>query len=171
MRAERARVRLWRLDKSGFDAVAPGLERSVRRTRRAMALTLDHPSAEHYHLWRRRVKDLWLQIRLIQERCGGELATEEERLERLDGCLGEYHNCVLLASLLTAEPLAPRQATAQCLRLVRRYQEELRHELHPLAIEALEETPRRFVERARELWRLTKRRHTTTAPLAWQRTA
>jgi len=171
LKAEQARVREWRLDKSGFDAVAPGLERSVRLTRRAMGLTVERPSADHYHLWRRRVKALWLQVRLIQERCGGQLATEEEQLERLDGCLGEYHNCVVLAGVLTTEPLAPRQGTAQCLRLVRRYQEELRRELHPLAAEAFKETPRRFVRRTRDLWRLTKRRRTTTANSAWRRVA
>lgn len=171
LRAEQAHVRVWRLDKSGFDAVAPGLNRSMRRARRAMALTLEHPRAEHYHLWRRRVKDLWLQVRLIQERCGGQLATEADQLERLDGCLGEYHNCVLLAGVLTAEPLAPRQGTAQCLRVVRRYQEELRRELHPLAAETLKETPRQFVRRTRQLWRRAKRNRKTTTRLAWRRAA
>src|SRR5687768_3805004 len=102
---EQKRIRLWRLNASGFRAVAPGLERSVRRARRAMALALEQPTDEHYHVWRQRVKTLWLQVRVLQARCGGRLAREEAQLERLDGCLGEYHNCILLAEVLTTEPL------------------------------------------------------------------
>jgi hypothetical protein len=60
----------------------PGLKRSVRPTRRAMALTLEHPTDAHHHLWRRRVQDLWQQVRLLQARCGGQLAREDAELER-----------------------------------------------------------------------------------------
>lgn len=172
LRVEQSRTRLWRLEASGFRAIAPGLGRSVRRTRRAMALTLEQPTDEHYHLWRRRVKDLWLQVRLLQARCGGGLAREEAQLEQLDGYLGEYHNCLLLAAVLTAEPLASRQCTARCLRLVRRYQAELRSEIHPLARDTLREKPRRFVQRARQLWRLAKPpRRRIPAGSLWQRAA
>jgi CHAD domain-containing protein len=171
LRIEQNRTRLWRLEASGFYAVAPGLERSVRRTRRAMARTLEQPTDEHYHRWRRRVKDLWLQVRLLQARCGGGLAREEAQLEQLDGYLGEYHNCLLLAAVLTAEPLASRPRTARCVRLVRRYQAELRREIHPLARETLREKPRRFVQRARLLWRLAKPPRRIPAGSPWQRAA
>jgi CHAD domain-containing protein len=154
LRLEQGRIHLWRLRESGFSAVARGLESSVRRTRRAMTRALEQPTDRHYRQWRQRVKDLWLQVRLLEGRCGGRLAREESQLERLDDCLGEYLNCALLARVLTAEPLASRQETVTCLRLLRRYREELRREIGPLANITLSEKPRRFVRRVHRQWRL-----------------
>jgi CHAD domain-containing protein len=169
LRIEQHHARVWRLTESGFRAVGPGLERSVRRTRRAMAAVLEHPSEDHYHAWRRRVKDLWLQTRLIQARCGGRLRREEARLERLDGRLGEYHDCVLLAEVLTAEPLISRQQTARCLRLIRHHQKELRRQIHSLARKMFSETPRAFVRRARHCWRVAEpSRRVRTAKATWR---
>jgi hypothetical protein len=172
LHVEQKRTRQWELRAPGFRALAPGLEKSVRRCRRAMVRARLHPTDEHYHVWRHRVKDLWLQVRLIQARCGGRLAADEARLERLDGCLGEYHNCVLLARILAAEPLTSRQRTAGCLRLIRRYQEDLRREIHPLASEIHRETPRQFVQRVHRLWRSASAatRPSEAGPV-WQRAA
>jgi hypothetical protein len=173
LHGEQKCTRLWDLRAPGFRAVAPGLERSVRRCRRAMLRARRHPTDEHYHVWRQRVKDLWLHVRLIQARCGRRLAREEAQLDRLDGCLGEYHNCVLLARILAAEPLTTRQRTARCLRLIRCYQEDLRREIHPLASEIHREKPRQFVQRVHRLWRLanTSTRTTAEAGPVWQRAA
>jgi hypothetical protein len=49
LRAEQQRSGLWRLDESGFRAVAPGLKESVRRTHRAMERALRHPTYARYH--------------------------------------------------------------------------------------------------------------------------
>jgi hypothetical protein len=154
VRIEQGRIHLWRLEDAGFSAVAPGLESSVRQTRRAMTRALEQPTDQHYRQWRQRVKDLWLQVRLLEGRCGEGLAREERQLERLDGCLGEYLNCALLARVLTTEPLASRQGTVTCLRLLRRYREELRREIGPLANQTSSEKPRRFVRRVHRLWHL-----------------
>src|SRR5262252_663537 len=57
LRAERERVRRWRLRAEGFRAVAPGLKQSVRRARDAMITAWLRPTAAHHHRWRRHVKD------------------------------------------------------------------------------------------------------------------
>jgi len=167
LRSERRRVRRWRLKTSGSRAIMPGLAKSGRRARQALALAIDSPTIDHYHLWRRRVKDQWLQIRLIETRCGKALAADERQLEALDGCLGEYHNCVLLQSLFVANSFVPRQETAQCLRVLRRYQIELREQALMLGRTIYREPRRAFVRRVREHWRLAKRRdarrHTRTS--------
>lgn len=154
LRAELTRSRRWRLRKDGFRGVAPGLEQSVRRSRRAMKVALECPTNAHYHAWRQRVKDLWLQVRILQARCGGALAAFERQLEKLDGCLGEYHNCALLQDVLVEEAFLSRPHTARCLRLIRRYQRELRSEAVTLGAEVHREKPRRFIQRLRRLWRL-----------------
>jgi CHAD domain-containing protein len=170
LRAERARVGGLTLDAHGVHAIAPGLERSYRRARKTMARVILEPSTENYHVWRQRVKDLWFQIRLIEGRCGKRLRREERRLEALDGCLGECHNVDLLERVVMNEALVSRRQAARCLRLLRRYQGELRHRAVTLGSAIFEEKPRRFARRVRLLWRSAK----VTAPVSekpWRRAA
>lgn len=153
LRAVQRRPWRCRFDRDGIQAIAPGLAHSIRRSRRAMGGALDRPTNEHYHVWRQRVKDLWLQVRLIEPCAGGQLADYERVLERLDGCLGEYHNCVLLTDVLVSEGLVTRLQTAHCLRLIRRYQADLRREARTLASAVDKDTPRAMVDRVKRLWR------------------
>ncbi|HLG57489.1 MAG TPA: CHAD domain-containing protein [Vicinamibacterales bacterium] len=169
---ERRALGRWRLDQSGFRAIAPGLGKSVRSSRRAMALALAHPSIEHYHTWRQRVKDQWLHVRLLQARCANGLARDERRLEALDGCLGEYHDCALLQNVLTSDSALDRSDAARCLRLVRRYQRELRAKARTLGRAIHRETPRRFVKRVKRHWRSARRaRGAAERSTSWQRAA
>jgi hypothetical protein len=154
IRRERARVKRWRLRGGGFGQLAPGLETSFRRARTAMGAALRHPTADNYHRWRRRVKDHWFHVRLIAGRCGNRLTAYERRLEALDESLGQYHNFALLHGILLADPFVSRQETARRLRLIRRYQAELRHTAKSLGARLYDERPSHFVRRVRALWQL-----------------
>jgi hypothetical protein len=79
------------------------------------------------------------------------LIGDQRRLEALDGCLGEYHNVVLLEKILITEALVPRHPTACGLRLLRRYQAELRGRAASLGRQVLDETPADFVRRVKRL--------------------
>ena len=57
----------WPLDGDDFDLVAAGIERAYRRGRRGLRTVRDDPTAENVHDWRKRVKDLWYQLRLLQD--------------------------------------------------------------------------------------------------------
>ena len=152
LREERRRLSRWTLHAHGFRAIEPGLEKSLRRARKAMKRVATRPTADRYHLWRRRVKDLWFQVRLIEARCGRKLTNDERRLEALDGCLGEYHNVVLLEQILIGEALVSRRETVRCLQLLRRYQSTLRHRATAIGQRAFAEKPRHAVRRVRRLW-------------------
>jgi CHAD domain-containing protein len=152
LKTELARVSKWQLSRRGRRAVTGGLRKTVRAARRAMARTNAHPTAGNYHAWRRRVKDHWFQLRLLERRCGGELVARQRLLETLDGHLGEYHNCVLLQSVLTKEQRLGRLETAGLLRALRRYQLELRGEAARVAAEVFDQRPREFVRFVEHAW-------------------
>jgi hypothetical protein len=152
LRSERKRVAGWKLNDRGFRAIAPGLKRSVRRARKSMARATQQPTAENFHTWRRRVKDLWFQVRLVEARCGHGLSADRRRLETLDGCLGEYHDVILLEHVLIGEAVISRLETARSLRLLRRYLAELRHRALLLGRRFHDEKPRQFVRRVQQLW-------------------
>jgi CHAD domain-containing protein len=152
LRAERQRVKRWKINADGFRAVAPGLKASVRRARAAMVDAWLHPTASHHHTWRRHVKNHWFHVRLLGARCGYQLQSYQRQLEALDGILGEYHNLVLLHEVLVSDTALPQKEVARCLSIVERYQRALRRHAHVLGIRIYSEKPRRFVRRVRELW-------------------
>ncbi len=152
LRAERRAVKHWRLRTEGFRALAPGLKASVRRARTAMADALLHPTAERHHTWRRHVKNHWFYVRLLSERCGHQLRPYQRQLEALDGVLGEYHNLVLLHGVLVSDIRLSGDEIARCVRILERYQRELRRHAQTLGIRVYSETPRMFVTRVKQLW-------------------
>ena len=155
LKAERSRVKDWDLHGGGFKTIADGLETSYRRARKAMVTTVEHPTADNYHAWRRRVKEHWFHVRLIERRCGNRLARYKHRLEVLDECLGEYHNFALLRTILSADPFVSRKETARRLRIIRRYQSELRRRATALGARLYNEKPRHFIRRVQAFWQLT----------------
>jgi CHAD domain-containing protein len=152
LRAERERVKRWRLSADGFRAVAPGLKESVRRARAAMVAAWMKPTAAHHHAWRRHVKNHWFHVRLLEERCGDRLQPYQRHLEALDGALGEYHNLVLLREVLVGDTTLQRREVARCLGIVERYQRALRRNAQVLGMRIYNEKPRRFVSRVKQLW-------------------
>lgn len=156
LRGEQKRLADWPLRVRSFRDLAPGLKRSIRRTQHGMHRAVAHPTMRNYRAWRRRVKTLWFQLRLLEDRCKNQLLTDQRRLEALDGCLDEYDNVVLLERILLSEELLPRQDVAAALHLLRRYQVRLRRRAISLGYRLSREDPRVFVHRIKSLWRLTK---------------
>lgn len=157
LRAERDAVAEWTLTRTGFRAIAGGLERTARASRRAMATAVRSSRSEDYHTWRQRVKDQWLHLRLLQARCGEGLAIDGRRLEALDGYLGECHNRAILREVLASDSTLNRTDAARCLQLVRRDERELRRCARRLGQAIYHETATDFVRRVRRLWRSARR--------------
>jgi len=168
---ERKRAAAWTLRGRGFRSIAPGLERTARRARKGMSRAAGRPTSDNYHAWRRRVKDLWLQVRVLERRCGNGLVRTERQLEELDGRLGEYHNVVLLERLLATERLASRAETAVLLRALRRLQLKLRRDALAAGEGIFEEHPEELVRRVHRLWQRAKRARADTEAPRWRRAA
>jgi CHAD domain-containing protein len=161
LKAERAAVAKWDLSGRGFSAIAPGFRRSYKQARHALILALKAPTAEHLHHWRRRVKDLWLEMRLIKRRCRG-LGMERRRLAALDDCLGEIHNCMLLTDLLRGGRLTDVARSEQALVAVQRYEAHLYRRAAMLGSAQFAERPHDFIRRVRKGWRPPSVRSQTT---------
>jgi CHAD domain-containing protein len=94
---------------------------------KAMANVRTHPSDDQFHTWRRRVKDHWYHMRLV-ERFNARARVRMRRLKQLETWLGDDHNLVVLRATILEAParFGDERMTAVVLGCVAKYQTTLR---------------------------------------------
>lgn len=154
LRREARAIKTWPLETDGFPAIAPGLEQTFRRGRRAMALVRKRPHSENYHDWRKRVKDHWYHIRLLENLWTEVMTAYEKSLKELETWLGEDHNLVVLREKVLAEPAfyGKEKDIDFFVHLLDRYHKELRDNAQSVGERIYEEKPRHFTSHMQHLW-------------------
>ncbi len=153
----RKRMKAWAArDLNGYDALAPGLENSYRTGRKALTKALRVRSPENLHELRKRVKDHWYHVRLLEGVWSETMGAREKSLKDLETWLGEDHNLVVLSERLTTEPAkyGNKRELESVLRSIRGWQTELREQALPLAERVYEEKPGEFTRRMKHLWQI-----------------
>jgi CHAD domain-containing protein len=153
LRAEQQALNTWHLADAGFHVVSAGVEASCRRARKAMVRAMRHPTDDRYHAWRRKAKELWLQIRLLEDRCGHALEADERRLRMLDDYLGEHRDLVLIQQIIEAEAPLSRRTAASVLRVIKDRRLELRDRADALGTRTFRARDGRFHRKLEALWR------------------
>lgn len=92
----KARIDQWPLSADGFATIGAGLRRTYRDGRRAMRTALAIPSDEHFHEWRKRVKDHWYHAQLLRDVWPSMMKPYLEVMEHLSRTLGDDHDLALL---------------------------------------------------------------------------
>lgn len=144
----------WPLRRGGFGALKGSFEKSFRDGRKALSHARKNSRPEHFHELRKRVKDHWYHVRLLEDLWDGMMTEYEKTLKGLETRLGDDHNLVLLHDLVAA---APRQyGTPDDIRLlfgkITRYQKQLRREALQTAKRVYSERPRQLMKRFHALW-------------------
>ena len=151
----RDRVKQWAVG-GGFSALAGGLKQSYRRGRRAHACAAKEPTTENLHEWRKRVKDLWHHVEILQPARPEVLDELAERTHELADLLGDDHDLAVMQGLIGEGIVAPGDAAA-----VRPLLESRRAELQAAALargeELYRERPKAFVARLKSYWRSWRR--------------
>lgn len=151
----RNRITGWRLKAPGWTLVGPGLVRSYRRGRRAMRRTQRKPSAEHVHEWRKRAKDLWYQLRILQEAWPAVIEATADEAHGLGDLLGDHHDLEVLVEDVRArrDVAFERRKDAKKLRkLAVRRQRELLSQAFELGERIYAEKPKAFGRRLEAYW-------------------
>lgn len=154
LRSVRKRVKDWPLESDGFGSLAPGLTERYRRGRKAMAFARKYQTPESYHEWRKRVKDHWYHIRLLQSAWTEVFKARESSLKDLETWLGDDHNLVVLCAKIQQDPdLFGEAANLQLFQaLSAQYQKELRESALSLGERLYEERSRPFTQGISKLW-------------------
>ena len=95
------RVEEWKLRRGGWKAIDSGLVRSYQRGRKELKRAQRSRSLADLHAWRKRVKDLWYQERLLGEICGSAITGHAKEAHHVADLLGDDHDLGLLRDELS----------------------------------------------------------------------
>jgi CHAD domain-containing protein len=157
-RALDARVADWPLERCDSATLVAGLTRSYARGRDAFRRGDRDPSTENLHAWRKRVKDLWYQQRLLRPAWPGMLKSQAAEAKRLSKMLGLDHDLAVLDDAIGARPAHAPAAEAQVealLEVIANWRAELLGEARALGRRVYAESPKRFRRRMRRYVALT----------------
>ncbi len=136
----------------GWKAIAPGLNRIYCRGRESYETARRKRLPENFHEWRKRVKDLWHQLRLLCPACPRRLRDRVARLEKLGDLLGDDHDLFLLNEFVSNKFHQAQQAK-MFQELILSRQKELRSEALKLGGRFYRERPGHFCRQIGSYWK------------------
>jgi CHAD domain-containing protein len=147
LRAARARVRDWHLEREGLDAVAPGFERIYRRGRRAYRVARGEPSTENLHELRKRAKDLWYAAQIVGSASPKKMKRIARRAHELSNLIGEDHDLAILGQRAgeRRDRFASETAVGELATLIEHRRAELRREAMDIGRRLFRKKPRKLV--------------------------
>jgi CHAD domain-containing protein len=123
-----ARLLQWPLQEITWKQICGAVGKTYKSGQRALAETIDDPTPENFHAWRRRVKDIWYQLRILQPLNRVVLTELAHDAEVLGELLGREHDLNFLWARLERESGdgALRDELAQLRKLIRKRGKRLR---------------------------------------------
>jgi CHAD domain-containing protein len=156
----RGRIETWSLDGDGWQLIGPGLHRTYRRGRKRLRDVEEEPSVTNLHEWRKRVKDLWYQLRLIRNAEPELIGHQIRDADDLADHLGDDHDLGLLREASAKWPQGFESAADQRLlsELIDRRRGELRFAATSLGGRVYREKPKRYVKALEQRFRAGRQR-------------
>jgi CHAD domain-containing protein len=154
LEAERSRIDALPLRGDGWDLIGPGIHRSYRRGRKRLRGVEEEASVTNLHELRKRVKDLWYQLRLIRDADPGMLGPLADHAHDLSDHLGDDHDLALLReqvqrrSAAFADPGDQRHVLDQ----IDQQRGELQFAAISLGGRIYSEKPKKFTKRLESRW-------------------
>jgi CHAD domain-containing protein len=144
----------WAGRASGWDEIEAGLRTSYERGRGAFDTAGKKPTFENYHNWRKRVKDLHYQVRILRPLWPKALKKLSEDTGQLGDLLGDDHDFGVLARLLEDDKQHHFAARRNgIVKAIEARSADLRKQARELGGELYKEKPKVFVTRIAALWK------------------
>jgi CHAD domain-containing protein len=142
------------LSTDSWDLVGPGLGRAYRRGRNRFRDARRDPSAEAIHEWRKRVKDLWYHLRILNPIWPELLGETADQAHALSELLGDHHDLAVLAEDARGRADRFNSGTdlAALLAAIERRQAVLFEDALALGARLYAEKPKSFVDRMERYW-------------------
>jgi CHAD domain-containing protein len=141
-------VESWPLGPDRWKVLEAWLRRIYRNGRRRMREAERDPSTEALHEWRKRAKDLWYHLSLLEEAWPAVLKAEAGEAHTLSDHLGDDHDLAVLWEFALDRGLDSQRLYAA----VEERRGELQKSAFALGRRLYAERPRDFTERIGALW-------------------
>jgi CHAD domain-containing protein len=148
----RAQIDDWELRGDGWSALEPGLDRGYRRGRRAFTRARKKPTAERLHEWRKRAKDLWYHLRVLEPLTPHSVHGHAGDAHELADLLGDGHDHAVLRQRLVGIAAHVGVDVDPVIALVDHRIEQLNAEAFLLGERLYGERPKEFRRRIRRYW-------------------
>ena len=148
-----SRVADWPTDDAGFSVLRQGLKRTYKNGRSCMAQAQEKPSVENLHEWRKRVKDLGYQMRLLKPIWPEMLDDLADELERLADYLSDDHDLAILRQTVLRQLHEDGTQLEALVALIDQRRGRLEVEAQRLGKRIYGEKPNAFVRRFEVYWR------------------
>jgi CHAD domain-containing protein len=144
LRSIRRSARGWAVPPVDPQDLPSVIARAYRASRKAMNRARERRRMDDFHLWRKRVKTLWNQLRLAGPLMPGTAATIK-RLKDLEAALGEEHNLAVLRVRLSGDwALGRLSSNAAAKNLAAARQRQLRRDALAMGHRLLADSPKQF---------------------------
>jgi CHAD domain-containing protein len=150
----RDRIAGWPELDDRFSTIGHGLVATYRAGRRALGDCVENPAPEHFHEWRKRVKDHAHHLELLRNVWPAIMKVNHDAANDVARALGEHHDLTLFRQLLDDEPRRfGDDHELQWLRaVVRGRLTELERKAMGDARRLLAERPERWRKRVERYW-------------------
>ena len=161
LRKLRRKARRWRPSHRAFGSLARGIAASHRRGRKALARAMKKGRADDFHAWRKEVKRLWYDLRLLAP-AGATVRRDVAALHHAEECLGDDHNVVVLCAALSKDgALHGTPLTVAALQhAADRYHADARKKALAAVRHIYSVKPKQYVRSLTRAWRDWQRRAT-----------
>jgi CHAD domain-containing protein len=152
-------IKHWTLNSHGFGAIEDAFKNTFRRGRKALRKVEQNGRPEDYHDLRKRVKDHWYHVRLLEPIWQDFMEGYEKSLKTLETNLGEDHDLVVLHDVVSAAPAVFGKSSGvdALFSEIDRQQKALREEALITARLVYKERPGRLAKRVNRMWGIWKK--------------
>ena len=154
LRKVRRAAKRWEPAHRRFAALGAGIKATHRRGRRAMARAVEKQAGAEFHEWRKQIKLLWYELRLI-DCCSAALRDDIRALNQAETYLGDDHNVGVLCDYLarTQSLVYNPMELVRLRRAVERYQRSLRKKAIARVGRIYAVKPGVYLERVKRWWK------------------
>jgi CHAD domain-containing protein len=161
----RSRIEMLPLDGDGWGLIAPGLHRSYRRGRKRLIAVEEEASVTNLHELRKRVKDLWYQVRLIRDADRKKLGALADHAHDLSDHLGDDHDLALLRDEVQRRTEVFHDPADQrhLLKEIDQRRGELQFAAISLGERIYSDKPKKFTKKLEKRWQAWRKRKPVAA--------
>ena len=154
MRIAQRRIEGWPMSGNDFSLLGQGLRRVYKQGRVGFAQAYDRADTDHFHEWRKQVKYLLYQVRIIKPIWTNVLDGVADELKRLARYLSDVHDLAILRQNVVqqSDKFSDGKDIEVLVALIDQRHEELQRIAKPLGERIYVEKPKVFVGRLQTYW-------------------